>query len=626
MALTKERHRWKRVRAIGLVACMLLLAPGIQAQSPDGYHNFEDLTTSLRSLVRVHSDIAMMESIGTTLEGRDIWMVQIANREGAPVEQRPGLLISANLEGDHLVGSELALHTIEYLLTRYSTDAEVQARVDNHVFYIFPRLNPDGAETRFDRVLSDRRTNARPYDGDNDGRTDEDGPEDLNGDGLATLMRVADPMGSLAVHPDDARLLKDADAHEGEAGVYRLYWEGIDNDDDGFYNEDGPGGVDINRNFQHEYPAYERDAGLSMVSELESRALMDFVLSHRNIAMALTYGESDNLVSPPTSNGSLAPSSPIALAQWADESTDAADTVGTFPERRPPRRFGFGDDEEAPQQLPRRRRPDVHPETTVNSSDLEYFNKIGEKYRELTGIQHVVSSRAPQGAFFEYAYFQYGIPSLSTTGWGISGGQEEESGERPRGEGRPGRGGNSAGSDASADLALLRWMDSENIDGYVDWTEFDHPTLGAVEIGGFKPYSTTNPPAGQLTTLGASHAEFAVYLTSLFAQVRIAHTEVTNRGGGIFQIGAEIENAGYLPTSMNQGVTSRSVAPTMVQLGVNPEDVLTGAAKTSFFHALEGTGARKRYVWVIRGREGERIELKVVSQKGGTDTATITLR
>jgi len=356
-----------------------------------------------------------------------------------------------------------------------------------------------------------------------------------------------------------------------------------------------------------------------MVSELESRALMDFVLSHRNIALALTYGESDNLVSSPTANGSLAPPSPIALFEWADASTSDADTVGTFPERQPPRRFGsgFGGDEETPAQPPRRRRPDTHPETMVNSSDLEYYEKVGEKYREMTGVQRVASSRAPKGAFFEYAYFQYGIPSFSTTGWGIAAEQEGQGSEGGRGEG---------GSDAAADLALLRWMDGEGIDGYVDWTNFQHPTLGQVEIGGFKPFSTTNPAASQLPALGASHAEFAVYLASLFAQVRIADTEVTNRGGGIFQVEAEIENAGYLPTTMTQGVTSRSVSPTMVQLGVPPEDVLTGAAKTSFFHALEGSGARQRFVWVIRGREGSRVELNVVSQKGGSDTANITLR
>ena len=99
-----------------------------------------------------------------------------------------------------------------------------------------------------------------------------------------------------------------------------------------------------------------------------------------------------------------------------------------------------------------------------------------------------------------------------------------------------------------------------------------------------------------------------------------------NHGGGVFEINAEIEHAGFLPTSTSQGVTARSVAPTMVQLGVDPDDVLTGAAKTSFFSRLDGSGARESYKWVIRGQQGATIELRVRSQKGGSDSATITLR
>ena len=190
---------------------------------------------------------------------------------------------------------------------------------------------------------------------------------------------------------------------------------------------------------------------------------------------------------------------------------------------------------------------------------------------------------------------------------------------------RPGAG-PASGSGDGADLALLQWMDAEGIDGFVDWTEFQHPTLGTVEIGGFKRYATGNPPASELAALGESHAQFAVYLMSLFAEVSIANTEVTNHGGGVFEIKAEIENSGYLPTAMRQGVTARSVAPTMVQLDVPPDDVLTGAAKTSFFQTLDGSGSRETYVWVIRGRQGAQINLTVRSQKSGHDTATITLR
>ena len=87
-------------------------------------------------------------------------------------------------------------------------------------------------------------------------------------------------------------------------------------------------------------------------------------------------------------------------------------------------------------------------------------------------------------------------------------------------------------------------MDQESIDGFVEWQQVQHPTLGTVEVGGFAPYATNNPPAGSLAELGQSHAEFAVYLTSLFAEVRIADVEVVDHGGGVFEINAEIENAG----------------------------------------------------------------------------------
>ncbi|MFC1639733.1 M14 family metallopeptidase [Gemmatimonadota bacterium] len=626
MALKRERHRRNQMRGLSLAAGLLLLSPGFQGSGTEGYHTYDEMTASLRSLVRDHSDIATMTSLGKTLEGRDIWVVEIANRSGVPVDERPALLLAATLEGDHLVGSELAVHTVEYLLTNYATDPEAKDRIDNHVFYVFPRVNPDAAELRFADVLSDRRTNAKPYDGDNDGRVDEDGPEDLNGDGLITLMRVADATGKFLTHPDDPRLLKPAEAFKGESGRYKLYWEGIDNDGDGFYNEDGLGGVDINRNFQHEYPHYEADAGLHMVSELESRALMDFVLSHRNIAMTLNFGESDNLASSLTSSGAMAPSAPISLWEWAGESFSAADTIGTFPERRPRRGFGSrgqGGDEA---QGSRVRPGDRVPSTTVNNSDLEYYKAIGERYREITGVEHVASTRAPKGAFYDYAYYQYGVPSFSTTGWGVPASADEGEDERSGAGSRPERGRRDEAPDAAADLSVLQWMDAEGIDGFVDWVAFQHPTLGAVELGGFRPYAVNNPPASQLAALGESHAEFAVYLASLFARVSIASTEVTNHGGGVFEIEAEIENTGYLPTATAQGVISRSVKPTMVQLDVPPEDFLTGAAKTSFFQALEGSGARQTYTWVIRGREGARVELKVQSQKGGSDTATITLR
>ena len=60
-----------------------------------------------------------------------------------------------------------------------------------------------------------------------------------------------------------------------------------------------------------------------------------------------------------------------------------------------------------------------------------------------------------------------------------------------------------------------------------------------------------------------------------------AKIEIKNHGGGIFRIKAEIENAGFLPTVLQHGVTSRSVKPTMVQLGVDPKKIISGNNKTN---------------------------------------------
>jgi hypothetical protein len=637
--------RWSKS---AFAAGMLLFLPGFQGAEPQ-YHSFDELTAALRRDVRARSNLARMESLGETIGGREIWMVEVANRSGTPLEERPALLIVANLEGDHLIGSELALRSVEYLLDNYESDSDVQDRLDNHVFYVFPRMNPDAAELMWADVRAGRRTNAKPYDDDHDGRVDEDGPDDLNGDGLITQMRVADPDGEYMIDPDEPRLMKLAEAAKGESGAYKIYWEGLDDDGDGYYNEDGLGGVDINRNFQHEYPYYEADAGPHMVSENESRALMDFVIAHRNIAMVLTYGETDNLVTSPTAGGALGPSAPIALLSFAEESNAGADEVGTFQVQRFRRFGGFGMFFQLPQQQPSgggRRMPDRRPATTVDAADIAYYTEIGEHYREMTGVTRVSTTRAPKGAFFEYAYFQFGVPSFSTPGWGLAEAappEGEEAEERPsqpaarpraapaaggarsQGMQRPGAGPAAAG-DTETDSRILQWMDQQDVAGFVDWQGIEHPTLGTVEIGGFAPYAATNPPATQLAELGDTHAKFAVYLASLFAEVRIVDVEVINHGGGVFEINADVENAGFLPTSSQQGVVSRSVAPTMVQLDVSPDDVLTGAAKTSFFSRLDGSGARESYKWIIRGQQGATIGLRVRSQKGGSDSATITLR
>lgn len=614
--------RFRLLLLLGLMA----LPPVVLAQQLDGYHDFDAMTSRVTALVSAHSNLATVESIGTTLEGRDVWLVTVGNRSGSPLSERPGLLVAAGLEGNQLVGTQLSLEALEHLLASYASDQDVKARLDNQVIYFLPRVNPDGAERAFAAVQTGSPLNGSNYDDDNDGRMNEDAPEDLNGDGFITVMRVPDPKGAYMVDPDDSRLMKRADATKGEAGTHSIYWEGTDSDGDGFYNDDGPGGVDINRNFQHEYPYYEADAGIHMVSERESRAVMDFVIANRNIAMMLVYGASDNLVTPPNDKGELGPARGLDLWNFASASNDGARDVGVFATQT--RRFGgfggFGGFGQQGQGGGSSGGGGQRPATTVNRSDLPYFTKVSELYKAATDLSAVPAIRKPEGALFQYGYYQFGVPSFSTPGWAPAVAADSSSSEGGSGQG--GRGRMARGGGSSVDAAVLKWMDAEGIDGFVDWADHDHPELGTVEIGGFKPYHAVNPPMSVVAELGPKHGAFIAEISGLFADVNIAETTVTDEGGGIFRITAEVENSGFLPTATAHGVRSRSVRPTMVQLGIDPEDLLSGSAKTSFFQATDGSGRRQSFEWIIRGSRGDSIDLRVVSQKGGSDTRTMRLQ
>ena len=227
--------------------------------------------------------------------------------------------------------------------------------------------------------------------------------------------------------------------------------------------------------------------------------------------------------------------------------------------------------------------------------------------------------------------------SFSTPGWGINDSKSDTGDrERPAASERgravaertrvPGMTPASGSASKVMDRDFITYLDKKGIDGFVEWNSFTHPEFGEVEIGGFKPYEINNPPASEIARLGEAHGEFAVWLSGLYANIKIAETEVINHGGGLFRIKAEIENSGFLPTSLSQGVTSRSVKPTMVQLEVEPEAIISGSSKTSFIQALDGSGNRQKYEWLIKGKAGDKIDLKVVAQKAGTDRVSITLK
>jgi Zinc carboxypeptidase len=609
-------------------------APPAATRAGDRHLPHAALEADLRALAAAHAGSATLVEMGRTAGGRRLLAIEIAAPGAAPPASRPGILLVANLAADQVAGSTLALGIARALLT--SSDEAVRRQLAASVFYVVPRLDADGTEALFAPLQAPRRGNLTPFDDDNDGRLDEDPPEDLNGDGLITVMRVQDPAGPFAPARDDARLMKRADPLKGEAGGWAVYWEGVDSDGDGFINEDGAGGVELDRNFPHQYPAYTAGAGRHMVSEEESRALLDYVLARRNIAAVVTFGVTDTLVGgPQVGGGNTQAPATMDLAAFADAATTAALAVGIARDLPPvPYQPGGIFDDAFDRPAPRPPAPPsnaTRPATSIENSDMEVFRHVSDRYRDISGIRQLPPTRRAAGAFHEWAYFQFGIPGFSTPGASISAAPASAPDKAPPDKALPDKPGpdkatppaaSSDGGPGADDGRWLSLLSAVRPDAFVAWTPFRHPTLGAVEIGGWRPFATVPPPSA-VAPLVEPHVRFLVELSTFVPRVAVASLTATRLGGGLYRIRADVENRGRWPTALQHAITARAVKPVLVAIDVAPAAIVSGAPKHQFFPTLAGSGRRERVEWIVRAGAGQSVTVRVVAQKGGTATQTV---
>ena len=110
-------------------------------------------------------------------------------------------------------------------------------------------------------------------------------PQDLNGDGLITMMRVADDAGrwtSLARRSAGRCIAGRAAKKASMASTICMSKAGTMIRRPAAHR---PGrGVAFNHNFPFRYPYFKPLAGPNAVSEIETRAVADFAFDHPNIA------------------------------------------------------------------------------------------------------------------------------------------------------------------------------------------------------------------------------------------------------------------------------------------------------------------------------------------------------
>lgn len=270
------------------------------------FNDVETLQSYMFKLAEAYPSLCRVERIGTTALGRPYLTMVINNRQTGDEGTKPAMYIDGAIHANEIQAGETVLYTAWYLLSGYGAIPKITELVDRSTFYLVPLVNPDGRAEWFKNANNPHsaRTGQKPVDNDGDGVADEDGSDDMDGDGQITMMWRPDPFGTHRRDPRDPNRMIPV-SREPKADGTREYgdWtmagqEGFDNDGDGRVNEDGPGGYDMNRNFPSgwEPENIQSGAGPYPLYWPETKALADWVLSKPQIAAAQAYHNAGGMI------------------------------------------------------------------------------------------------------------------------------------------------------------------------------------------------------------------------------------------------------------------------------------------------------------------------------------------
>lgn len=530
------------------------------------FYRYDEIKAFLDECVAQHPGLASLSSIGKSYEGRDLWVLELTNRATGPAAEKPAMYIDANIHAGEVTGSHVCLHTIAHLLNGYGQDPEVTYLLDTRVFYILPRVNPDGAELYLTTPFM-LRSSVRPY----PDEEPKDGlrAEDVNGDGMILQMRVADAGGEWKVSDQDPRLMVRRRPDDFQGTFYRIYPEGRVYGEDQVPLKVAPSqwGLDINRNFPANWRLEQGGAGPYPLSEPETRAMADFILAHPNIAAVQAYHTTGGVIF-------------RAFCTQPDEKMDR--------------------------------------------HDLMAFREIGRRGEDILGYECIPASHGGMGAtragiFIDWVYEHRGLIGYTTELWDMAGRAGIDK-KKPQDKKTP--------KDIEEEqLKLLKWQDEHlGGQGFVPWTPFDHPDLGKVEIGGWVPKTVRqNAPPGQfLEEECAKNCLFTLKHALATPLLQLGAVKTSKVAEGIYKLVAVVKNAGYLPTSVTrQAVKTKAVKPITAELEL-PEggQVVGEKAKVELDH-LEGWVLAGGYPRGGGGDREKQIEYTVKAPAGTTGTLVV---
>lgn len=465
-----------------------------------------------------HPDIVELYEVGTSFGGERILQMTLTNKKTGKHTEKPAAFFEGGRHSGEITSSTSIVWLAWHIIENYGKDARITKLLDEKAVYIRPHNNPDGSNL-YMLTAQANRSSVRPIDNDGDGLTDEDPGEDLDGDGFVRQMRkyVGAGNGTHVVDTLDAkgRLMRAVGAGNGD---YLLYPEGIDNDKDGRYNEDGVGGLDLHRNYPYNWRPMAEETGRGYtqfgagdypLSEPETRSVYLWQVKHPNISV-----------------------------------TNSMDT-------------------QVPMHL---RGPSTCLEKEcVFPSDLkllQHFDSVGlsfTNYPWAGDVYWTYATRfAPPGQgrptpLFghgpDFGYFQMGQVWYGDELW--NGGRERD-----------------YNNDGRVDqYEVIRYCDEE-FGGrcFQPWTKFHHPDLGEVEIGGMNPkFWTQNGPPEVLEHWASRQALFNLEMAIELPRVEITNVTASrvraSADSATHEVKVTLRNTGRIPTALEQAKRVKIVPP-----------------------------------------------------------------